>query len=177
MCYPPGARPPDVPFDLLPPMVGGSGGEELTLTSADRTRFRAHLARAGQGDAGVVIAPDVRGLHSFYEDLAERFASVGIHAIAFDYFGRTAGMDRRADDFEYMPHVRSDDDSRVALVGAGEMRAELGSVGACQRHFLPARSAGHRRKEIEGNIGRSSTRRVTHGRPPRIGFRMLAQDG
>jgi len=99
MCYPPGARPPDIPFDLLPPMTGGSGGEEVTLTSADGTKFRAHLARADQREAGVVIAPDVRGLHSFYEDLADRFASAGIHAIAFDYFGRTAGMDRRADDF------------------------------------------------------------------------------
>jgi carboxymethylenebutenolidase len=106
MCYPPGARPPDIPFDLLPPMSGGAGGEELTLASADGTKFRAMLARGGEGDAGVVIAPDVRGLHSFYEDLAGRFASAGVHAIAFDYFGRTAGMDRRADDFEYMPHVR-----------------------------------------------------------------------
>ena len=59
-----------------------------------------------RGDAGVVIAPDVRGLHSFYEELAERFASAGVHAIAFDYFGRTARTERRADDFDYMPHVR-----------------------------------------------------------------------
>src|SRR5207245_6905929 len=36
----------------------------------------------------------------------ERFASAGVSAIAFDYFGRSAGTDRRADDFEYMPHVR-----------------------------------------------------------------------
>jgi len=106
MCYPPGARPPDVPSDVLPPMSGGSGAVDVTLASADGTKFRAYLARAGDGDAGVVIAPDVRGLHSFYEELAERFASAGVHAIAFDYFGRTAGMDRRGDDFDYMPHVR-----------------------------------------------------------------------
>src|SRR5438093_485433 len=106
MCYPPGARPPDVPLDLLPPMTGGAGGEDAILTSADGTKFRAYLAGASGGDAGVVIAPDVRGLHSFYEELAERFASAGVHAIAFDYFGRTAGMDRRGDDFDYMPHVR-----------------------------------------------------------------------
>jgi len=126
MCYPPGARPPDIPLDLLPPMVGGSGGEGVTLTSADETKFRAHLARAGEGDAGVVIAPDVRGLHSFYEDLADRFASAGIHAIAFDYFGRTAGMDRRADDFDYMPHVRQTTPKSVfADIAASRAKLEV----------------------------------------------------
>jgi carboxymethylenebutenolidase len=87
-------------------MIGGSGGENLTLASADGTPFRAHLARASDGDAGVVIAPDVRGLHPFYVELAQRFATAGVHAIALDYFGRTAGMDLRPDDFDYMPHVR-----------------------------------------------------------------------
>src|SRR5713101_232663 len=106
MCYPPGARPPDVPVDLLPPMTGGAGGQDVMLTSADGTKFRAYLAGSSGGDAGVVIAPDVRGLHPFYEELAERFASAGVHAIAFDFFGRTAGTERRADEFDYMPHVR-----------------------------------------------------------------------
>src|SRR6059058_6512073 len=105
MCYPPGARPPDVPPDLLPPMTGGAGGQDAILTSADGTKFRAYLASASSGDGGVVIAPDVRGLHPFYEELAERFASAGIHAIAIDYFGRTTGTTRRGDDFEYREHV------------------------------------------------------------------------
>ena len=104
MCYPPGARPPDVPADLLP-ISGGAAGEDVILTSEDATRFRAHLAKAGDGDGGVVIAPDVRGLHPFYEELAERFASAGVHAIAIDYFGRTAGTTRRGDDFEFREHV------------------------------------------------------------------------
>ena len=106
MCYPPGARPPDVPLDLLPAMTGGAGGQDASLTSADGTKFRSYLAAASGGDAGVVIAPDVRGLHPFYEELAERFATAGVHAIAFDYFGRTAGTERRTDDFDFMPHVR-----------------------------------------------------------------------
>jgi carboxymethylenebutenolidase len=87
-------------------MAGGAGGQDAILTSADGTRFRTYLAGTSGGDAGVVIAPDVRGLHAFYEELAERFASAGVQAIAFDYFGRTAGTDRRGDDFDYMPHVR-----------------------------------------------------------------------
>ena len=107
MCYPPGSRPPEVPDELvLPAMSGGAGGEDVTLTSADGTVFRGYVARAPRADAAVVIAPDVRGLHPFYEELALRFASAGVHAIAFDYFGRTAGTARRTDDFEYTPHVR-----------------------------------------------------------------------
>ena len=104
MCHPPGARPPDLPQGLLP-ISGGAGGEDVILTSEDATRFRARLAKAGKGDSGVVIAPDVRGLHSFYEELTERFASAGVHAIAIDYFGRTAGTSRRGDDFEFRDHV------------------------------------------------------------------------
>jgi len=103
MCFPPGARPPDLPSDLRP-ISGGAGGEDAILTSADGTRYRSFLAIA-KGDAGVVIAPDVRGLHRFYEELAERFASAGVHAMAFDYFGRTAGTDRKPDDFANQEHV------------------------------------------------------------------------
>ena len=86
-------------------IAGGAGGEDVTLTSADHTKFRTYLANARSGDAGVVIAPDIRGLHQFYEELAERFADAGVHALAFDYFGRTAGLDKRMDDFPFRDHV------------------------------------------------------------------------
>jgi carboxymethylenebutenolidase len=104
MCYPPSARPPLPPEDLIRTISGGAGGRDEILTSEDGARFRAYVATAGEGESGVVICPDVRGLHPFYEELAERFASAGVHAIAFDYFGRTAGVERRPDDFEYQPH-------------------------------------------------------------------------
>src|SRR5712691_8652528 len=131
MCYPPGARPPDVPRDLLPRMIGGAGGQDVILTSADGTKFRAYLAKASGGDAGVVIAPDVRGLHSFYEELAERFASAGVQAIAFDYFGRSAGTARRSDDFAFQEHAtaaRSRPDLIQADVSAAaaELRRRTG---------------------------------------------------
>jgi carboxymethylenebutenolidase len=135
VCYPPGARPPDVPADLIPPITGGAGGQDVILTSADGTKFRAYLARAAQGDAGVVIAPDVRGLHSFYEELAERFASAGIHAIAFDYFGRTAGTDRREEDFDYMPHVRQTTPEGV-FADIAASRAHLETETKARRTFV-----------------------------------------
>ncbi len=53
----------------------------------------------------MLILPDVRGLHPFFEELALRFAERGVDALAIDYFGRTAGTDVRGDDFDYGPHV------------------------------------------------------------------------
>jgi carboxymethylenebutenolidase len=115
-------------------MRGGSGGEDVTLASADGTKFRGYLVRA-DGDAGVVVAPDVRGLHPFYEELAERFASAGVHAIAFDYFGRTAGMDRRADHFDYMPHVRQATPGSV-FADISASRAKLEKETKANRVFV-----------------------------------------
>src|SRR4030095_166012 len=59
----------------------------------------------GPGAVGVVILPDIRGLYSFYEQLAEGSADAGHPAIAFDFFGRTAGTGIRGDDFDFQPHV------------------------------------------------------------------------
>ena len=132
MCFPPGARPPDVPADLRT-ISGGAGGEDVVLTSSDGATFRAFAANATEGDAGVVIAPDVRGLHRFYEELAERFASAGVHAIAFDYFGRTAGTSKRADDFAYQEHVtaaraRPDLIQADIAASAAELRKRTGGT-------------------------------------------------
>jgi carboxymethylenebutenolidase len=107
MCFSFDARPPALPSDLLRPVAaGGAAAEPLALTSADGTRFAAALAESPSArEPAVVILPDVRGLYRFYAELAERFAEAGHHAIAIDYFGRTAGLTARDDDFEYMPHV------------------------------------------------------------------------
>src|SRR2546430_17452063 len=131
MCYPPDARPPAIPKDLLRPMSGGAGGEDAIVTSADGTKFRTYLAKAA-GDAAVVIAPDVRGLHPFYEELAERFASAGIHALAFDYFGRTAGTGKRPDGFAFQEHVtaaraRPDRIQADVTATAAELRKRTGA--------------------------------------------------
>src|SRR5205814_1607551 len=80
--------------------------EHLVLQAEDGNRFAAFAAAPEEPtETGVVILPDVRGLYRFYEELALRFAERGVAAIAFDYFGRTAGTEKRGDDFEYMPHV------------------------------------------------------------------------
>jgi carboxymethylenebutenolidase len=108
MCFDADSLPPDLPVErVLAPLAGGAGAEPLTLTSGDGTVVAAALARSPQpSSVGVVILPDVRGLYRFYAELAERFAEAGHHAIALDYFGRTAGAQERDDDFEYLPHVK-----------------------------------------------------------------------
>jgi carboxymethylenebutenolidase len=108
MCFAFDARPPALPADLrLAPIGGGAGAELLELTSSDGTRFSAALAESPESrGAGVVILPDVRGLYPFYSELAERFAQAGHAAIAIDYFGRTAGLGPRDENFDYGPHVQ-----------------------------------------------------------------------
>jgi carboxymethylenebutenolidase len=104
MCYDVKAQPPDLPASVI---VGAAASDEdLVLKSADGAEFAAYLARAGvPNGAGVVILPDVRGLHQFYKELATRFADAGVEAIAIDYFGRTAGLTPRDDSFDFWPHV------------------------------------------------------------------------
>jgi carboxymethylenebutenolidase len=96
--------------DSLPPIPAIRGAavshEDLILEAADGNTFAAFAAAPEEAvDVGVVILPDVRGLYRFYEELALRFAERGISAVAFDYFGRTAGVAKRDGDFEYMQHV------------------------------------------------------------------------
>jgi carboxymethylenebutenolidase len=98
-------------LDSSPPVAVMSAGElrseNVVLGSADGTEFAAFVAvPEAAGGAGVVILPDVRGLYRFYEELTLRFAERGYPAIAIDYFGRTAGVGERDDEFEYMEHVQ-----------------------------------------------------------------------
>jgi carboxymethylenebutenolidase len=131
MCYSDDARPP------LPP-IGGAAAEQgdIDLTAADGNRLMAYFARAAQPmGAGMVVLPDVRGLHAFYKELAQRLAEAGINAVAIDYFGRTAGHGSRDEAFEYRPHVEKttpetiDADVRAAIefLRSGQM-GEVQSV-------------------------------------------------
>jgi carboxymethylenebutenolidase len=116
-------------LDSEPPIPRISGAavshDEIVLAADDGNRFAAFRALPDGGlRAGVVILPDVRGLYRFYEELALRFAERGHAAIAFDYFGRTAGAEKRGEDFEYMPHVE-----QTTPQGVRE------DVGACVREL------------------------------------------
>jgi carboxymethylenebutenolidase len=97
-------------FDSVPPIPVIAGAavthENLVLESADGNRFAAFLALGEEPAAtSVVILPDIRGLYGFYEELALRFAERGYAAVAIDYFGRSAGLAKRDEEFAFMEHV------------------------------------------------------------------------
>jgi carboxymethylenebutenolidase len=128
MCFDLDSRPP------IAPIAGGSlDHESITLTAEDGNRFRAFRARATMpSGAGVVILPDVRGLHPYYEELALRFAEAGVDAVALDWFGRTAGLDTPRDDaFDYTPHVQQTTWTGIAAdirAAAAEARSDAARV-------------------------------------------------
>jgi carboxymethylenebutenolidase len=151
MCFDADSHPPVVP------MAGAAvDGSLITLSAADDNAFSAfHAVPAAPGRARMLVLPDVRGLFSYYEELALRFAEAGIEALAIDYFGRTAGLGARTAEFEYMPYVSQTtwaglsedikagvlhlrgagldaDDARVFVVGfcfGGRLAFDTGALG------------------------------------------------
>ena len=162
-------------LDSAPPIPAITGAavshDELVLEASDGNRFAAFLATPEEpAETGVVILPDVRGLYRFYEELALRFAERGYAALAFDYFGRTAGAEKRGEDFDRQPHVQAvtPDQIQLDVRAAVEHVRALGvgtvlTVGFCMggRHSWLAAASGHR---LAGAVG-------FYGRPG------LAQDG
>jgi carboxymethylenebutenolidase len=129
MCFTPTSRPP------IAPIHGGAlDGTRIELTAADGNRFVAFRARATDPTGnGIVILPDVRGLYSFYEELALRFAEAGVDAVAIDWFGRTAGVEPRTADFEFMPHVAKTTWAGISAdiaAGVGDLRSAAGGADA-----------------------------------------------
>jgi carboxymethylenebutenolidase len=155
MCFELDSAPP------IPPISGAAvSHDDVVLEAEDGNRFAAFVATPeALARVGVVILPDVRGLYRFYEELALRFAERGYAAVAFDYFGRTAGAEKRGDDFEYMPHVQQTTsagvqaDVRAAATHLRENGVEtVFTVGFCfgGRNSWLAAASGH---DLAGAIG------------------------
>jgi carboxymethylenebutenolidase len=137
MCVDNDSRPP------ITPIAGGSaGGKDLKLASSDGTKFMAYAARAAKpSGAGMVVIPDVRGLHIYYKELADRFAEVGVDAVAVDFFARTATTEDRSDKFDFMsevPKTKPDTLQADIATAAAYLRGKEGgqvrslfSVGFC----------------------------------------------
>jgi carboxymethylenebutenolidase len=146
--------------DSVPPVPRISGAAvshtDLTLEAADGNRFAAFEASPDDPNGiGVVILPDVRGLYRFYEELALRFAERGYLAVAIDWFGRTAGIGKRGEEFEdpdvYMEHTRQTTqegiqaDIRAAVEYLRPGTRAVFTVGFCfgGRNSWLAAAAGH----------------------------------
>ena len=170
MCHDPDSRPP------APPRTGDVAERgTLTLTAADGTDFSAAVALPAEPPrVGVVILPDIRGLHPYYVALAERFAQAGVAAVAIDYFGRTAGLcdstGTRAEDFAFRPHV---DATTKAGIDA-DLTAALAYLRERTRPDLPVVTVGfcfggsHSWRQSGGSLPVQATAGF-YGRPARVG--------
>jgi carboxymethylenebutenolidase len=158
-------------LDSAPPIATISGAavshDDLVLEAADGTRFAAFVAIPDEpSGTGVVVLPDVRGLYRFYEELALRLAERGFAAVAIDYFGRTAGVGKRGDDFPFMDHVakttaagiQADVAAAVAHLRSpdGGSCSAVFTVGFCfgGRHSWLAAASGHGLAGAVGFYGR-----------------------
>jgi carboxymethylenebutenolidase len=163
-------------LDSLPPIPVIAGAavshEHLELEATDGNSFAAFAARPDDpAPVGIVILPDVRGLYRFYEELALRFAERGYAAVAFDYFGRTAGVSERDDDFAYTEHVAETTPAGIQADVAAVVAylRELGArklftVGFCfgGRNSWLAAAGGH---GLAGAIGFYGNPGERDGRP------------
>jgi len=132
MCVGDDSRPP------VPAIGGGAPlGRDLGLTSADGVRVMTYAARAPRPTgAGMVVIPDVRGLHPYYKELAERFAEVGVDAVAIDFFARTAPDDDRGERFDFLAHVpRTTPDTLQADIAAAAAHLRGKDGGAVRSLF------------------------------------------
>jgi carboxymethylenebutenolidase len=133
MCFDLDSAPP------IPVLRGAAvSHDDLALEGRDGNRFAAFMATPDEATGiGVAILPDVRGLYRFYEELALRFAERGYTAIAFDYFGRTAGVDKRGEDFDYRQHTPEtttegvQSDLAAAIAKLRETTSVVFTVGFC----------------------------------------------
>ena len=174
--------------DSLPPIPVLSGGavthEDLVLESRDGAKFAAFAALPDEpSSAGIVILPDVRGLYRFYEELALRFAERGSAAVAIDYFGRSAGVEKRGDDFDYMPHVGQTTpegiqaDVAAAVAWLRDRGAtSIFTVGFCLggRQSWLAAAAGHGLSGAVGFYGRPGEGRDGAPGPAQVAERIEA---
>jgi carboxymethylenebutenolidase len=126
MCFDDQARPPVPDATHLP-----AHGEDLVLTAADGNQFLAYVARPAQPTpVQIIVLPDGGGLRPYFKSLTLRLAEIGFTTIAFDYFGRTAGLTPRDDSFdwrEHVPHVKPETTFLADLTAAiARLRADAG---------------------------------------------------
>ncbi|MGE0601153.1 MAG: dienelactone hydrolase family protein [Dehalococcoidia bacterium] len=173
-----------VPHDALPPIPAISGAavdsEDLVLKSQDGTEFAAFVARAeSPNGVGIVVMPDVRGLFTFYEELALRFAEVGMNAVTIDYFGRTGGVSKRNDpSFEFMPHVLKTRPETVSQdVGAAVEYLRSPKGGNCTSIFTVGFCFGGSSSWFQSSAGHGLKGAIGfYGHPSRVIQSMVSPD-
>jgi carboxymethylenebutenolidase len=175
VCHDPDSSPP------IPPIAGAAvSHDDLVLEAADGNRFAAFAAGPDvPARCGAVVLPDVRGLHRFYEELTLRLGEQGIAAVAIDYFGRTAGVGKRDEDFaytEHVPHTTSAGVQADVAAAVAHLRSAAGvepvfTVGFCfgGRHSWLSTAGGHGLAGAVGFYGSTGLRNGEEGPTQRAG--------
>lgn len=126
MCHHLDSRPPAAPVASSPVAAHG----RLDLTATDGAPLAAYLATpTAPNGSSVLVLPDVRGLHPFYEHLTTELAGLGFTALAVDYYGRTAGAPPRGPEFDGMAHLD--------LLRSAHVDADVDSAAAELRDRTP----------------------------------------
>jgi carboxymethylenebutenolidase len=145
-----------------------AGSRAFRLRSGDVEVLAHEAVAAAPTGAGVVVLPDVRGLHGYYRQLTERFAEVGVHAVAVDWFARTAQDDDRTEAFDWqaqVPHVRSDDVVQDVAAAAAHLRG-LGARAVFTVGFCFGGSHSWRQSALQPGLAGAVG---FYGRPERVG--------
>ena len=157
MCFDPDSEPPIMP-------LAGAAIEhrQVVLEAADGNQLASFEALPDRpASVGMLVLPDVRGLFSYYEELALRFAEAGVVALAIDYFGRTAGPSRRDASFDFAAHVprstwaglQADVQAAAAHLRASAGVTTLYAVGFCYGGRLSLLLASLPDLTLDGVIG------------------------
>lgn len=153
----------DAQLPALPPGSYPATSEALILEAEDGARFRAFAADTPQrSGASIIVLPDIRGLFSFYEQLATRFAEEGHPAVAIDYFGRTAGTDERDTEFPFMDHI--------AQTTSEGFNADVAAAAAYLRQQDPSTRVYAVGFCFGGNMAWGAATQPRHGLAGAVGF-------
>src|SRR3977135_1285268 len=74
--------------------------QDVTLTTPDGPMRAYEALPDGGADTAVIVIPEAFGLNGHIEDITERIAAAGRHAVGLDIFHRSGGGTAPYDDFE-----------------------------------------------------------------------------
>jgi carboxymethylenebutenolidase len=125
---------------------------DIQLQASDGNRFAAlHVSPQEPTGVGVVLSPDVRGLFPEYEQIAGRLADAGSSVVAIDWFGRSAGVGKREEGFDFMAHTLKTTAEEVQLdIAAAIDYLRSPAAGSCSSIFTVGFSFGGRHSILAG---------------------------
>lgn len=115
--------------------------QDVTFSTPDGAMRAYEAIPEGGADTAVIVIPEAFGLNGHIEDVTERFAAAGLHAVGLDIFHRSGGGTAPYDNFEKVLPLFEGltdggllddiDAAREHLHAAGISDESIGIVGFC----------------------------------------------